>query len=287
MDPISDLIIKTLIGYGPSGILIAIIIFFAKSYVKKSFSSFIEYIEKQEKTSDNIVKGMENLDRTLVKILESQEKSNDMFMKHAQDDAKTFDDMNRTTEELTGKIIELRNSSSGNLSDVQVANIVGVYSGKVHAQLMLWWNIRCEHNHILESSPLVKQRYTDRYIEVISKWRSELVQFRYMGMPLDRFDGGGISLFYSDIFKVLFEIQFSLARGVEPSYKKEQLQEYFDRKQSILMGAARAWCSSGKTLMDTLKESPVDLMPGDIHWLTDEVRQFESSDPSGKYSPFI
>lgn len=284
-----DQIIQTLLGYGPNGVLLAIVFFLGRYLfnAKKIFDGFVEFIETHKKESETLTSTLKSIDSSLVEINKSQHMFVDSFSKHSADDAKTFAIMHASSEDIKDRLNDLKSAGNGNLTETQVSNLVGVYSGKVHAQIMLWFDNRCQHNHILESPHLVRQRYTDRFMEVISKWKSELSQFRFNGLPLDRFDGGGLLVFYTEIFKTIYDIQLSIAKGIEPSYKREQLQDYFDRKQSVLMGASRVWCSSGKTLLDTIKDSPLDgQISENIHWLTDEYKSFEGTDPLRKTQLF-
>jgi hypothetical protein len=290
MEPVTP-IITALLGYGPTGILLAIIFLLGKMYIKKTYTSLVTFIENQEKSSSDFKESMKGYNDLLTKVVDteakiekSQNKFVDAFIQHAADDQRVFDRFAISIDEIKDNVKELKQSTSGNLSDTQVSNILGIYSGKVHAQVLNWWNERRMHNHILESPHLVKQRYTDRYFECVTKWHSELAQFRYMGLPLDRFDGGGIAYMYSDIFKVLYEIQLAEAKGSEPTYQPDKIVDYLDRKQSIIMGAGRTWCSTGKTLLETLKEqSTQDHKAGDIQWLTAEALDFTATDPSSKY----
>jgi hypothetical protein len=185
---------------------------------------------------------------------------------------------------LQKDIKQILEGNVGNLSDSQVINLIGIYSGKVHNHLQLWWEERCIHNHIIENPELVKQRYTDKYFEVITKWRTELSQFKFSNISINKFDDGGLALLYTEIFKVLFEMKLSLSNDAETKYDKDKLPEFLDRQQSILMGAARVWCNTSKTLFETLNETKeLDLNKNhNVEWLTDSFKEFNESDPSNK-----
>ena len=176
--------------------------------------------------------------------------------------------MREDIREQSKQVRMLVEGNAGSLIENQVVNMVAVYSGKVHAELQLWWLNRLDTNGILTETDRVRKSYSDKLNLISSKMYSQMGQYRYKGLSLDRWLGEDTCvIFYGDVLKTLYDIQKAIALGSESIIAKSDINEWLDRHQSRLMGSARAWCKENGPDLKLWLEANDEKTNGNLEWL--------------------
>lgn len=163
-------------------------------------------------------------------------------------------EMTRVLASLVEKIEVSMSGSEDNLSMSGARNHFGIWAGKLHYEIYLWYQNRIRENHILEEPDTIGRKYADMLGSVLQRWRYQLEAYRNKGETMLGWDPDleGITRVYRKMFARLYQDQVAIAAGRQP-YLANPLTE-LDHLQSRIMGSVVRWASARKRFIDDLED---------------------------------
>lgn len=185
---------------------------------------------------------------------------------------KTQQETVRVLSSLAQKIETSMAGSEDNLSMTGARNHFGIWAGKLHYEIYLWYQNRIRENHILEEPDVIGRKYADMLGSVLQRWRYQLEAYRNKGETMMGWDPElvGLTRVYRKLFARLYQDQVAMAAGRNP-YFKDPLVE-LDHLQSRIMGSVVRWASARKqfnTDIDDEENSQLESMG--IEFLQDPI----------------
>ena len=269
MDP-TNIIIETLAGYGPVGIMIGSLFLLGRSYGSSIKTKYENFIKLQEVLSVNLSAFVENTN-TLTEstnnkvdfLSHSLEKTLEVFIEQTRENKKCYEKLDEDIFFIKNKIYDIEAGLPGSLTKNQVLNLVRLCFDKVSFEVLCWWEKRKEKNHFLENPDYIRARYVEAYNDVCYKWVAQLSIYNYNGSPLSIMDKNHtVDYLYFDIFSVLYDTHRSLANNKEPMFK--EITDYINNKKDVLLNEVSVWLLSGSVL--NLKKKYPD-PSGEFSWL--------------------
>ena len=165
MDP-TNIIIETLAGYGPVGIMIGSLFLLGRSYGSSIKTKYENFIKLQEVLSVNLSAFVENTNtltestNNKVDFFESQFRKRHLkFLLNKQEKTKKcYEKLDEDIFFIKNKIYDIEAGLPGSLTKNQVLNLVRLCFDKVSFEVLCWWEKEKREKSLFRKPRLYKSK---------------------------------------------------------------------------------------------------------------------------------